>query len=82
VRWRFRWIRKNNFWGKILVSIISGGPLVLTSTNEIVGITSFGADAKNGIALPFNDCESAAPSVFTRVSSYIDWIHEKTGLEL
>lgn len=43
----------------------SGGPLVTDTGKFIVGITSFGFG-----------CAGAAPSIYTRVSSYIDWIEE------
>uniref|UniRef100_A0A1A9UIW1 Peptidase S1 domain-containing protein n=1 Tax=Glossina austeni TaxID=7395 RepID=A0A1A9UIW1_GLOAU len=43
----------------------SGGPLVMDTGKFIVGITSFGFG-----------CAGAAPSIYTRVSSYIDWIEE------
>jgi trypsin len=59
----------------------SGSPLVSIATGELIGITSYIADAVNGKATGFNDCESSAPSVFTRVVSYLDWICDKTGLE-
>lgn len=52
--------------------IDSGGPLQIVNPDNkciysIIGITSFGAGcgAKN------------SPSVYTRVSSYIDWIESK-----
>ncbi|XP_019545595.3 uncharacterized protein LOC109416083 isoform X1 [Aedes albopictus] len=52
----------------------SGGPLQIKlmsnhrSTPYVVGITSFGVF-----------CGTAAPSVYTRVSSYISWIETETG---
>jgi secreted trypsin-like serine protease len=58
----------------------SGSPLILASTREMIGITSFVKDAEDGKALRSNDCGSnVAPSVFVRVASYLDWIREKTG---
>ncbi|KAH8266223.1 hypothetical protein KR038_009457 [Drosophila bunnanda] len=49
----------------------SGGPLVLEGTDILIGATSF------GIAL---GCERGWPGVFTRITSYLDWIEAKTGL--
>lgn len=40
----------------------SGGPLI-THDNVLIGVTSFG-----------NGCENGSPSVFARVTTYIDWI--------
>jgi len=37
-----------------------------------IGITSFGSSA---------GCESGAPDVFTRTSSYLDWISQTTGIQ-
>lgn len=54
----------------------------MTSTGELIGVTSYVSDAENGIAMSYNDCKSNAPSVYTRVSTYLKWIHEKTGIEL
>lgn len=45
-----------------------GGPLVGNGT--LVGVTSFG------------DCANEYPGLFTRISYYIDWIKERTGLEI
>merc|ERR550519_268000 len=47
----------------------SGGPLNYMGTTH--GITSFGASA---------GCESGHPDSFARVTSYLDWIQEKTGV--
>ncbi|KAH8394969.1 hypothetical protein KR215_003128 [Drosophila sulfurigaster] len=49
----------------------SGGPLVSAETGELIGATSF------GIAL---GCEVGWPGVFTRVTSYLDWIEEISGV--
>ncbi|KAH8302042.1 hypothetical protein KR044_002003 [Drosophila immigrans] len=49
----------------------SGGPLVAAETGELIGATSF------GIAL---GCEVGWPGVFTRVTSYLDWIEEVSGV--
>ncbi|MBN3295442.1 KLKB1 protein, partial [Amia calva] len=51
----------------------SGGPLVCRKTGQpwvLAGLTSFGA----GCAL------KDYPGVFTRVSSYRDWIKEHSGV--
>jgi secreted trypsin-like serine protease len=45
----------------------SGGPLMLADVQVQVGIVSFGQP----------DCKPGAPSVYTRVSNYVDWIKEK-----
>ncbi|KAL7737078.1 hypothetical protein ACLKA6_005296 [Drosophila palustris] len=49
----------------------SGGPLVLLSTGELVGITSFGS---------IYGCEYGDPAGFSRITSYLDWIKETTGI--
>jgi len=58
----------------------SGTPLVLEATNEVIGITSFVKDAENGVSLGKNICNSTIPAVYTRVTSHLRWIAEKTGL--
>lgn len=45
----------------------SGGLLV--SNNELIGLTSWGVP-----------CAVGRPDVFTRLSSYIDWIRRQTGM--
>ncbi|XP_004524583.1 serine protease 3-like [Ceratitis capitata] len=50
----------------------SGGPLVLESSKILIGVTSYGA---------IEGCELGFPAAFTRVSSYLDWIKEHTGVE-
>lgn len=52
----------------------SGGPLAVVDEEGPVqvGLTSF------GIAL---GCEVGFPGVFTRVTSFLDWIDEKTGVK-
>ena len=58
-----------------------GSPLVLVDTQELIGITSFVKDAENGIP-GRNDCDTdVAPAVFVRVSPYLNWISEKTGMK-
>jgi secreted trypsin-like serine protease len=59
----------------------SGAALVSTKTQKIIGIASFCKDAENGVDMHFNDCKSNVPNVATRVSSYIDWISAKTGID-
>ncbi|EDW35636.1 GL17114 [Drosophila persimilis] len=49
----------------------SGGPLVLHEGNRIVGITSFGH---------WNGCTAGEPAGFTRVTGYLDWIRDHTGI--
>ncbi|XP_067642612.1 collagenase-like [Eurosta solidaginis] len=51
----------------------SGGPLVLKSSKLQIGIMSYHSH---------RGCESESPAVHTRVTSYLDWIQENTGLEL
>ncbi|XP_034236576.1 brachyurin-like, partial [Thrips palmi] len=51
----------------------SGGPLVTTGIRGkpiLIGLTSFGT--KGG-------CQLSWPSVFTRITSYLDWIGESAG---
>lgn len=47
----------------------SGGPLVQNRT--LVGLVSWGVP-----------CAQGKPDMFTRVSSYIDWIVQETEIEL
>lgn len=49
----------------------SGGPLALASNGVLVGVTSF--ISKSG-------CASGAPAGFVRVTSYLKWIKERTGI--
>ncbi|XP_060654562.1 brachyurin-like [Drosophila nasuta] len=49
----------------------SGGPLVSAETGELIGATSFGSPL---------GCEVGWPGVFTRVTSYLDWIEEISGV--
>ncbi|XP_030386356.1 serine protease 1-like [Scaptodrosophila lebanonensis] len=57
--------------GKSTCSGDSGGPLVLHDGNRLVGITSFGSGG---------GCTSGAPAGFTRVTGYLDWIRDVTGI--
>lgn len=43
----------------------SGGPLISEQTRELIGVVSLGMPCATGI-----------PDVYTRVSSYIDWIDD------
>lgn len=47
----------------------SGGPLVYD--NVQIGIVSYGV----------RNCLPGYPSAFTRITSYLDWLEEKTGLK-
>ncbi|KAL7734682.1 hypothetical protein ACLKA6_010976 [Drosophila palustris] len=49
----------------------SGGPLVLASNKVQIGLTSFGSAS---------GCERKLPAAFTRVTSYLDWIKDHTGI--
>ncbi|KAH8313033.1 hypothetical protein KR067_010507, partial [Drosophila pandora] len=49
----------------------SGGPLVLHDGNRQVAIVSFGSSA---------GCLSNSPKGMTRVTSYLDWIRDNTGI--
>ncbi|SPP85093.1 serine protease 1 [Drosophila guanche] len=49
----------------------SGGPLVLHDGNRQVGIVSFGSSA---------GCLSNGPKGMVRVTSYLDWIRDHTGI--
>lgn len=49
----------------------SGGPLLLNdATRTVVGIVSHGFDAQ---------CRLRVPDIFTRVSSFVNWIEKHTG---
>ncbi|XP_061395948.1 serine protease 1-like [Musca vetustissima] len=49
----------------------SGGPLALVNSGKLIGVTSFVSSA---------GCQSGAPAGFVRVTSYLDWIKENTGI--
>ncbi|XP_062542074.1 collagenase-like [Armigeres subalbatus] len=49
----------------------SGGPLVLEGGNVQVGVVSFGHA---------EGCELGYPVAFARLTSFVDWVKEKTGL--
>lgn len=57
--------------GRSTCSGDSGGPLVLAATGEQIGVVSF------GIAL---GCEIGWPHVYTRVTSYLDWIENNSDV--
>jgi len=62
--------------GKSTCNGDSGGPLVLTEkdgSKTLLGATSF------GIAF---GCEIGWPGVFTRISSFLDWINAQTGIAI
>ncbi|XP_044249038.1 collagenase-like [Drosophila takahashii] len=50
----------------------SGGPLALESSNTLIGVTSF---------VSTNGCKSGYPAGFTRVTSFLKWITETTGIK-
>ncbi|BFF99416.1 brachyurin [Drosophila madeirensis] len=51
----------------------SGGPLVYQWQNvsHLIGITSFGS---------VGGCELGAPTVYTRITAYLPWIRQQTGM--
>ena len=49
----------------------SGGPLVSEASNVQIGVVSFGAAT---------GCELGYPSVFARVTSFLEWIRTNTGI--
>ncbi|KAH8363350.1 hypothetical protein KR084_008743 [Drosophila pseudotakahashii] len=49
----------------------SGGPLVTKEGDKLIGVTSFGS---------IYGCQSGAPAGFTRVTNYLEWIKEETGI--
>lgn len=49
----------------------SGGPLMLSSDNTLLGIVSFGR----------RTCQDGSAQVFTRVSQYTEWIEEVSGVK-
>lgn len=50
----------------------SGGPAVIKDTLVQIGIISFGS---------VQSCESKTPTGFTKISPFIDWIRNVTGIE-
>ncbi|EDV96767.1 serine protease 1 [Drosophila grimshawi] len=61
----------NTSGGKSTCNGDSGGPLVTHDGSRLVGITSFGHWA---------GCTVGEPAGFTRVSGYLDWIRDNTGI--
>ncbi|KAH8285610.1 hypothetical protein KR054_011530, partial [Drosophila jambulina] len=61
----------NTDGGRSSCSGDSGGPLVLHEGNRIVGIVSFGSG---------EGCTAGRPAGFTRVTGYLDWIRDHTGI--
>ncbi|XP_059490144.1 brachyurin-like [Neocloeon triangulifer] len=54
----------------------SGGPVAMTEKDNLptlIGVVSYGASAS---------CENGFPDVFTRVSSYLSWISNVTGIAI
>lgn len=53
----------------------SGGGLTidLRGTKVIVGVVSYGAATS---------CTQGHPAVFTRITSFLDWIHSKTSIQI
>ncbi|KAL9700801.1 hypothetical protein quinque_004242 [Culex quinquefasciatus] len=49
----------------------SGGPLVLEDDHTLIGATSFGH---------IIGCEKRLPVAFARITEYVDWIRNKTGM--
>uniref|UniRef100_T1GX01 Peptidase S1 domain-containing protein n=1 Tax=Megaselia scalaris TaxID=36166 RepID=T1GX01_MEGSC len=50
----------------------SGGPLALKGGNVVVGVTSFG---------PADGCLMNVAGGFSRVTHYLDWIRDNTGIQ-
>ena len=62
--------------GKSACNGDSGGPLQAKQTDGTyveLGVVSYGARA---------GCEKGFPAVFTRVTKYLGWIGQKTGIDL
>ncbi|XP_037817056.1 serine protease 1-like [Lucilia sericata] len=49
----------------------SGGPLVSDISKELIGVTSFGSLA---------GCQAGYPAGFARVTTYLEWIKDHTGI--
>ncbi|KAL5285001.1 hypothetical protein ACFFRR_006998, partial [Megaselia abdita] len=59
--------------GKSVCSGDSGGPLVTLDTHEQIGINSFVSGC---------GCECGEPAAMVRVSNFLDWIKEQSGLDV
>lgn len=59
--------------GKSICSGDSGGPLVTLDTHEQIGINSF---------VSGGGCEGDDPAVLVRVTNFLDWIKDNTGLDV
>lgn len=57
--------------GKATCQGDSGGPLVTKEGDKLIGITSFVSDY---------GCQVGGPAGFTRVTKYLEWIKEETGI--
>lgn len=62
--------RLHLFYGTQIIGD-SGGPLTQNGTH--VGIVSFGSDS---------GCQKGYPTVFTRITSFHDWIQSNTGISI
>ncbi|BFF99406.1 brachyurin-like [Drosophila madeirensis] len=75
--WYFGMISDNHICikttgGTSICSGDSGGPLVLADgRNTLIGATSFGLSV---------GCEVGWPGVFTRITSFLDWIEARSGV--
>lgn len=59
--------------GKSICSGDSGGPLVTLDTHEQIGINSFVAGG---------GCEGDEPAVLVRVTNFLDWIKDNSGVDV
>jgi len=61
--------------GKSTCNGDSGGPLIIVDNGapKLVGLTSFGVSL---------GCEKGYPAVFTRITSYVDWIARETATKV
>jgi len=53
----------------------SGGPLIIDINGEIIqiGVVSFGSD---------NGCDIGLPHGYSRVTKYVSWIQNATGIKV
>lgn len=59
--------------GKSICSGDSGGPLVTLDTHEQIGINSF---------VSGGGCEGDEPAALVRVTNFLDWIKDNSGLDV